>query len=309
MPQTHFEEGIYAIADARTPNLVLDTKDGKAIVHQFMGTESQQWEITKVLGVAWSIRSISTGRYLGMKPDDKVKNRYELREVEDPFPWHVRSGDPTKSRLFVPYTNHVIDLNQDNGAPEPGTVLYVHENHGASNQQWQLCKGDLHLATSKALRHGAEYRIVNAQSKTAITTNGAKVACYKLDEEKDHQKFVAVVTQNGWAFRNAESQDYLGLPNSVVPFPDGERLSSIKKEFTWVVLPHHEATSKFKIWVPFTSRVLDLQHGSDQDGTPINLYKEHGVDCQWWRFECVNMTVKDGDRRKECLPGAPEPRS
>ncbi|KAH6902274.1 hypothetical protein BKA70DRAFT_1307536 [Coprinopsis sp. MPI-PUGE-AT-0042] len=287
MPQTHFEEGIYAIANARTPNLVLDTKDGKAIVHQFMGTESQQWEIIKVLGVAWSIRSISTGRYLGMKPDDKVKNRYELREVEDPFPWHVRSGDPkSRSRLFVPYTNHVIDLNQENGGPKPGTVLYVHENHGASNQQWHLCK-DLHLATSKALRHGAEYKIVNAQSKTAIKMNGAKVACYKLDNEKDHQKFVAVATEKGWAFRNVESQDYLGLPNSVVPFPDGERLSSVNKEFTWVVLPHHEDISKFKIWIPFTSRVMDLYCGLSDDDTPIKLHPERDFECQWWRFELV----------------------
>ncbi|KAH6902267.1 hypothetical protein BKA70DRAFT_1435424 [Coprinopsis sp. MPI-PUGE-AT-0042] len=328
MPSTDFEPGIYTVVSSKTPNLVLDARDGKAIVNQFMGIESQQWEMSQVLGLAWSFRSIATGRYLGMKPDDKVTNRYELREVPHPFAWHLRRGNPA-SRIFVvvPYTNHVIDLNQENGNPKPGTALYVFEKHGGLHQQWNLCK-DLHLATARTLVDGAGYRIVNAQSQTAIERKRVKVwssatqgvirLLYDYSSSQWHasrriyprlakryvdhlfllplsvgmtasrcMQFIAVEMSNGWAFRNVDSQSYLGLPNSVVPLPDGVRLCTAKKEFTWVVLPHHEDNSKFRIWIPFTSRVMDLHAGSNQDDTAIHLHKENGADCQWWKFELI----------------------
>ncbi|KAH6880323.1 hypothetical protein BKA70DRAFT_1343721 [Coprinopsis sp. MPI-PUGE-AT-0042] len=283
MPHTNFGKGIYVIANSKTPSLVLDTKDGKAIVNQFMGTESQQWEISKVVGLAWSVRSISTGRYLGMKPNDKVTNHYELWEVEHPFPWHFRRESPeTRIKMFVPYSNHAIDLNQANG-PKPGTVLSIYEKHEGLHQQWILCE-DLHLATSKALVHGSNYRIINSQSKTAIEMDGSKVACFKSDEAKDCQK------KNGWAFRHVASQDYLGLPNSVLPLSDGVPLCSVKKEFTWVALPHHEDTSKFRIWVPFTFKVMDLHCGSNKDDTPIRLFPERSFECQWWHFKLIQCS-------------------
>ncbi|KAH6880319.1 hypothetical protein BKA70DRAFT_190542 [Coprinopsis sp. MPI-PUGE-AT-0042] len=130
-----------------------------------------------------------------------------------------------------------------------------------------------------------------------------------MDEGKDCKKFTAVETDNGWAFRNNESQGFLGLPNKVVSFEDAPRLSSVKKKFTWVILPHHEDTSKFKIWVPFTSRVMDLHRGFNHDDTPIHLHLERDFECQWWRFEHIDVTHPDGDAHIEGLPGAPHPRS
>ncbi|KAH6880321.1 hypothetical protein BKA70DRAFT_1238885 [Coprinopsis sp. MPI-PUGE-AT-0042] len=217
------------------------------------------WEMARVVDIAWSFRSISTGRYLGMAAGDQVANHHKLREVEHPFPWHLRKDDPgLMVSIIVPYTDYVIDLSDGNDPPKPGAVLKIYQDHRVPHQQWYLCQ-DLHLATSRALKHGTEYKIVNTQSNTAIEINDAKDAKWM-------------------AFRHAETQDYLGLRNSVVPFPDGERLSSVKKEFTWAVLPHHDDTSKFKIWIPFTSRVVDLHGGWAQDDTPIHLFPERDVD-------------------------------
>ncbi|KAH6880329.1 hypothetical protein BKA70DRAFT_1343737 [Coprinopsis sp. MPI-PUGE-AT-0042] len=310
MPPTTFPEGIYTIVNARTPNRVLDSRDGKAIAEQFMGCESQRWEMARVVDIAWSFRSISTGRYLGMAAGDQVANHHQLREVEHPFPWHLRKDDPgLLVSILVPYTNYVIDLSDGNDPPKPGAVLKIYQDHRVPHQRWYLCQ-DLHLATSRALKHGTEYKIVNTQSNTAIEINDAKAACFrvKLDENTNRQKFIAIETQNGWAFRHAETQDYLGLRNSVVPFPDGERLSSVKKEFTWAVLPHHDDTSKFKIWIPFTSRVVDLHGGRTEDDTPIHLFPDRDFDCQWWRFELIpSQSSRDGETHEEYLPGPPEP--
>ncbi|KAH6880318.1 hypothetical protein BKA70DRAFT_1575899 [Coprinopsis sp. MPI-PUGE-AT-0042] len=169
---------------------------------------------------------------------------------------------------------------------------------------------DLHLAASRILRHNTAYRIVNAQSKTAIQTNGSKVACFKSDKEKDCQKFTAIETENGWAFCNNEGQDFLGIPNMLVS-QNAPRLSSVKKKFSWVILPHHEDTLKFKIWIPFTSRVIDLHGGFSQDDTPMYVQPERDFECQWWRFERIDVTHPDGvnDAHIQGLPGAPEPRS
>ncbi|KAH6902278.1 hypothetical protein BKA70DRAFT_1307550, partial [Coprinopsis sp. MPI-PUGE-AT-0042] len=294
-----------AIVNSKTPSSVLDADDGKAIVNRFIGSDSQLWEVSKVIDLLWSIRNLSSGHYLGMKAYDKVTDWYELREVEHPFLWHLRRFDQDpRISIFVPYTNFVIDLHQN---PNPGTVLYIHGHHQGPNQKWHFCK-DLHLAASKVLRHDAAYRIINIQAKTAIQMNQGKVGCFRLDEESDCQKFIAVETENGWAFRNIESQDYLGIPNTIVSFQNAGRLSCVRKKFTWVVLPHHENAFWFKIWVPFTSRVMDLHRGFAQNDTPIHLLNEHNVDCQWWRFEPVNVAHPGDDAHIEDLPEATEPR-
>jgi hypothetical protein len=59
-------------------------------------------------------------------------------------------------------------------------------------------------------------------------------------------QFTAIETENGWAFRNKETQEYLGINNMVASLPSAPRLSCVKKRFSWVVLPHHEDIAKFK---------------------------------------------------------------
>jgi hypothetical protein len=44
--------------------------------------------------VAYSIRNVATRKYLGMKLGDPVKDRDEVCEVEQVFPWDVRGDSP-----------------------------------------------------------------------------------------------------------------------------------------------------------------------------------------------------------------------
>ncbi|KAH6906878.1 hypothetical protein BKA70DRAFT_381413 [Coprinopsis sp. MPI-PUGE-AT-0042] len=302
MPHNNFAEGIYTIVNAKAPNWVVDTND--AIANQFSGCESQQWELAKVMDFGWSIRSADSGLYLGMEPEGKVTDRYELREVKRPFIWHIQRGDPQSCvSLVVPYTNYAINFDHAKQSDPPGTILHIQTG---LNQQWHLCK-DLHFATSKALEDGSIFHIINAHSGTAIELNQQRVACSRVDNTQDRQKFVAVKIGDGWAFRGVRDQTFLGFAHSIVPLKNGIRLQAVNQLFMWVVLPHHEDNSKFKIWVPFASKVLDLHWGSNENDTPVHSHPDHGdLVYQWWRFERVESNSEPDEVSSRCATGPSE---
>ncbi|KAH6906963.1 hypothetical protein BKA70DRAFT_382346 [Coprinopsis sp. MPI-PUGE-AT-0042] len=152
------------------------------------------------------------------------------------------------------------------------------------HQVWYFCK-DLHLETSKVLRNGRIYRIVNGQSKTMMTLKeDLTVACFQ-SELAEGQKFEAIKTRNGWAFRTVHTDRYLGIPLTVVAPDNGPRLSSVATEFTWMVFPHYDDHKKFRIWIPFTRKLMDLHRGLSEDDTPIHILEDRDVECNWWRFE------------------------
>ncbi|KAH6906872.1 hypothetical protein BKA70DRAFT_1285687 [Coprinopsis sp. MPI-PUGE-AT-0042] len=303
MADTHFEEGVYTIANLKTPSMVIEAKDGKAILGEFIASETQQWELAKMYNAAYSIRNIATRRYLGMDLGDFVRDRYELHEVDHVFPWNLRLG--TRLSILVPYIPYVVAISS--GAQLESPIL-LREDGKQVHQRWHLCK-DLHLATSNALRNGSTYRIVNSASQTAIEVNDSDTGCFAVDNGSEKQKFLAIKTDAGWAFQNIEAKRYLGLPNSAVAFKDGTRLSSVSHQSTWIVVPHHEDTSKFKLWIPFSSRVMDLHGGETVNNTPIHMDPSYDAAWQWWRFEPVNSGRESNGAvgaESESEPGEPE---
>ncbi|KAH6894032.1 hypothetical protein BKA70DRAFT_1320328 [Coprinopsis sp. MPI-PUGE-AT-0042] len=253
MSDTVVEEGIYALASFYDPEVVIEAQGGKAAVSQFVGSERQQWELAKMYGAAWSIRNVATQQYLGIKPGDAVEEYYDLCGVEDVFPWHVQKGHLTS--IFVPYTPYLVAHNLE--FEELGTSVNLQQSRGYANQRWFLCK-DLHLAASIVIQNGFIYHIINDQTQTAIEVNDSGVACFKADKEDSKQKFMAIKTETGWAFQNVATKRFLGLPISVLPIPDSIHLSAVSHECIWVVLPHHEDTARFRLWIQFTARVMNL---------------------------------------------------
>ncbi|KAH6867894.1 hypothetical protein BKA70DRAFT_1579024 [Coprinopsis sp. MPI-PUGE-AT-0042] len=117
---------------------------------------------------------------------------------------------------------------------------------------------------------------------------------------------MAIKTETGWAFQNVATKRFLGLPISVLPIPDGIRLSAVSHECIWVVLPHHEDTAKFKLWIQFTARVMNLRNGETGDDTPIYMDTNDCEPCQWWRFEPVDDAWERARFWPESEPGEPE---
>ncbi|KAH6871745.1 hypothetical protein BKA70DRAFT_1354880 [Coprinopsis sp. MPI-PUGE-AT-0042] len=301
------EAGTYTLVNVRLPQWVIDTKDGLAVAYPFIGSPSQQWDVRTPDGVSWHIRNVASGRYLGLALGERVRNCLHLREVDHQFAWHLQHYQDRQHQFvpYVPYTRHVLDLAFLN--VQPGrTILYVHEDNQGAHQAWQFYK-DLHLEAPSTLTDGRTYKILNAQSHTAITAKDDRsVACFQSDN-REGQMFQAVKTPGGWAFRNIQTETYLGIPHTIVYPDDNPRLSSVDIEFTWMVLPHHEGGGEFKIWLPFTQKVLDLRGGSREDDAPIHITGATTVEHIRWRFQEVptpqqrqaNIGLSTGERGAE----------
>ncbi|KAH6902276.1 hypothetical protein BKA70DRAFT_1435431 [Coprinopsis sp. MPI-PUGE-AT-0042] len=111
---------------------------------------------------------------------------------------------------------------------------------------------------------------------------------------KGQRTFFAIETEQGWAFQNVASRLYLGLPTLAGTIPDGTQVASVDKAFTWIVLPSSIDTSEFKLWVPFTSYVIDQCGMEPQDHSPIELRPLRDRQLQWWRFEPVPEEESSG---------------
>ncbi|KAH6899104.1 hypothetical protein BKA70DRAFT_1406456 [Coprinopsis sp. MPI-PUGE-AT-0042] len=292
MNEPTLEPGNYALVNSRCIQYVLDTKDGigdqsfqrYSVAYPYIASQSQQWSLKTRNGVGWYLQNVASGLYLGLPADEHARNGLPVHEVEHEFEWYLkREGDSSNCfSLYVPYTRHVIDLNPGN--PKPEMVLYIYEDGKGPHQVWHLCK-DLHLETSKALVDGKIYRIVNGQSKTMMTLKeDYTVACFQSDLAEG-QKFKAIKTLTGWAFRTVHTDRYLGIPLTIVAPDNGPRLSSVATEFTWMVFPHYDDRKRFRIWIPFTRKLMDLHRGLSEDDTPIHILEDRDVECNWWIFE------------------------
>ncbi|KAH6871743.1 hypothetical protein BKA70DRAFT_1354870 [Coprinopsis sp. MPI-PUGE-AT-0042] len=278
MDFANLEEGTYAIVNVSLPRWVLDTKDGVVVANPYMASPSQQWHLQSSDGISWYIQNVASGRYLGLPVGELVRNVLTLREVDHRLHWHIRhyQGEQHQFLPYVPYTKFVIDLdprdpNQARLFSMSMRIIQALTRHGFS------------------VKDGGTYKILNAQSSTAITVkDDHSVACFQSDN-REGQKFRALNTAGGWAFQGIGSERYLGIPHSIVYPDDSPRLSSLEIEFTWMVLPYHERRGKFNIWLPFTRKLLDLHQGQWADDTPIHIAGTTSVEHIWWRFEEILM--------------------
>ncbi|KAH6902269.1 hypothetical protein BKA70DRAFT_1307527 [Coprinopsis sp. MPI-PUGE-AT-0042] len=308
MSDSAFEEGTYTITLSGFSRMVIETNNKRAVIGRFIGSKLQQWEISRVVGQSYSIRNLGTQMYLGMRAGERVRDGYEIVEVQHPFPWDIRTKSYVQaSRLacfYVPYTNHVIGINRKE-EPKLGAAVLIHDVKKGSHQQWWLSK-DLHLATPKVLQEGAVYRIERVESQTAITLWDGRAVGFRVDDNSDLHKFIAIETELGWAFQNIATKRYLGLPTSIGPIPDGTQVTSSERAFTWIVLPAIAYTSQFQLWVPFTSYVMEQLDAEPNCSAPVLMRKGGGSDDQWWKFEAVAADDAGPTDSSQCVPGAPE---
>ncbi|KAH6876499.1 hypothetical protein BKA70DRAFT_241507 [Coprinopsis sp. MPI-PUGE-AT-0042] len=151
--------------------------------------------------------------------------------------------------------------------------------------------GQPEAAVSSALQSGGLYRIINDQTKTAVQFNNLKEASGFSVSERDSQRWQALRTQYGWAFRNLETLGFLGRPSGIAIIPNGTRVVDAT-EFTWIVVPDAADETRFKLRVPYTGKLMNISNADPADGTPVNIWDDTMREQFWWRFERTTLQVE-----------------
>ncbi|KAH9475164.1 hypothetical protein JR316_0012275 [Psilocybe cubensis] len=130
---------------------------------------------------------------------------------------------------------------------------------------------------------GSRYFIVNTQSGTVIdVASDLKVNGYKR-VGGDNQQWDITYTEGGWLIKNVQFGKYLGISDGDPKDGSVVRISS--DAFIWHLWPDTAQVTAGRICVPSTALNVDLDKGSFDNGTDINVWGRHEGWNQVWRFE------------------------
>ncbi|KAH6871092.1 hypothetical protein BKA70DRAFT_1578490 [Coprinopsis sp. MPI-PUGE-AT-0042] len=310
MEGTNPEPGTYALINSQLTRYALDTNNGIAVAYPYIASASQQWSLSTPDGIFWHVKNVESGRFLGLPVDVHVQNSVALQEVEYKFSWHIRRHEQHQNKFYfyVPYSRHVVDISPEK--MKPGSEAFIHQDGQGLHQTWHLCR-DLHLSASSALNDGDVYKLVNAFFHMSMTfrVDSKEVSCAPLAlAENPHCR--AIKRTHGWAFQNIRTERYLGIPHTVVHPDEPTLVSTVENPFIWMIIPHHADRSKFKICLPFTSRILGTQ-----TDTLVCLVPNSEEDPSWWGFELsheaasspLQVPPESDESSKELILGPKEP--
>ncbi|KAJ7126415.1 ricin B-like lectin [Mycena crocata] len=128
----------YRIINAKAGTVMdLSGVDNKTIIgYPYHNGDNQHWTLTWT-GNAWTIRSVSSGLYIGL--DGAPADGVPLIATPTPFQfdiWHDEE-DNLNYRIFVPNTKINFDL-YDDGNPAPGTPITLWYRWEGIHQTWRF---------------------------------------------------------------------------------------------------------------------------------------------------------------------------
>lgn len=286
------EKGVYNILNVKAKTAI-DIRDSKAQGHPQAISPTQGWRVIKKTANVWALQQVASGKYLGLKLDDNATNGFQiLTEDDHEFGWRVEvdGTNPNHFTFWVPYSNYVLDL-EGYGKQNAGTKIQLWTKLNGDHQKWFFSKG-LEELVSGTLKHGGVYRIINDQTKTAVQLNKQREASGFALNESNAQRWQAVKTVHGWAFRNLESLQFLGRPSETSILPNGTRVIGTT-EFTWIVMPDSTDTTRFKLRVPYTGKLMNLSWAKPANDTPVDIWDDTMQAHLWWRFEALQVPGAD----------------
>nr|AEE98237.1 ricin B-like lectin [Macrolepiota procera] len=128
----------YKITNVKAGTVIdLSGEDNKSIIgYPYHSGKNQQWTFNWT-GKAWTLRSASSGSYLGIEGTPAGGTR--LVAVNDPFEWHIWRDEANENafRIFVPFTNYNLDLS-GYGDTTPGTPVQLWWTWEGLHQTWTI---------------------------------------------------------------------------------------------------------------------------------------------------------------------------
>ncbi|KAI0049121.1 carbohydrate-binding module family 13 protein [Auriscalpium vulgare] len=130
---------VYVLTNFKAGNIAdLSGGDNRSIIgYDYHGGDNQKWQFQQVDGGEWTIRSVGTGKYLGV--DGEPRDGAPVVAVDEPFKWDIWPDDKHTEtfRIFVHDTKFNVDLS-DHGNATPGTPVTLWSKWHGENQLWRL---------------------------------------------------------------------------------------------------------------------------------------------------------------------------
>ncbi|KXN83013.1 hypothetical protein AN958_01948 [Leucoagaricus sp. SymC.cos] len=129
----------YKITNVKSGTVVdLSGVDNHTIIgYPYHNGQNQHWTFNWT-GKAWTIRSVSSGQYLGTDSTNYADGT-KLVAVAQPFEWHIWRDDANQNtfRIFVPFTHFNVDLN-NYGSPIAGEPISLWWTWEGLHQTWKI---------------------------------------------------------------------------------------------------------------------------------------------------------------------------
>ncbi|RXW18150.1 hypothetical protein EST38_g7705 [Candolleomyces aberdarensis] len=141
------------------------------LADRFEGKPNQFWKAQSTPAGFWSFESVEHPKiYLGFKFGRVLQDGDVIYGVTQPFYWevkHLRTDEMSSIfKLFIPYTDQVLDLD-DHGGWANGIKVQVYHDHGDNHvdHQWRI---DPDLTFDPLVKAGEVYQIVNCHTGTVV---------------------------------------------------------------------------------------------------------------------------------------------
>ncbi|KAF6753480.1 hypothetical protein DFP72DRAFT_407126 [Ephemerocybe angulata] len=281
----------YKIASVKTGSaLTINPFTREVIANVYKGTPLQVWDAVATPSGHWCFRNPETGLYFGSHLGKAVKDSSPIKATSHAFPWAVRRDNGGWSKLGIPYTNHVLDLD-DHGGLGNDIMVQSWIWLGGDNQKWVV---DADTRYEPPVSAGELYKIVSSCAGTVVhLEKSGDISGYEYNEGRNQQWEAVASGSDTWYLKNHFTGQYLGVEDSDLEVPEkATRVIATDLPFAWDIVPKYiggvpARKGGVMLYIPYTELALNLEGGKKRPGTRIHLWINQ---VQYWILEKCTST-------------------
>ncbi|KAF6755166.1 hypothetical protein DFP72DRAFT_1067891 [Ephemerocybe angulata] len=281
----------YKFANVKTGSaLTIHPTTLRVFGNHYIGSPLQLWEAASKNGF-WTFKNSETGLYLGFDVGVVANNGRHVVATANAFRWAIIREDSGKGwmKLFVPYTNQCLDLDDNGGWANGITIQSVaaHNNHCG---KWVI---DPDTTFEPIAIPGELYKLLNCESKTVahLEEPSNEVSGFRYNEGRN-QKWEALPSGSGtWFIRNHYNGLYMGIKGTVAELRSP--VIGTEEPFAWDIAPRYREGRREpngaidRVYVPNTEFAVCIMNGNPTPGTILELWTNPNDWYQYWVFEKV----------------------
>ena len=299
------EDGVYEIKTAINGKYVLDMEKasmsdgGNLQLYESNGTSAQRWKISHDEKGYVTIENINSGKVLDVdrgKANDYQNVQQYMRNNTYAQKWIITKDDAGYMIMSGLDSAYVMDVRGANA--QNGSNVQIYSSNASSAQRWQFVKPrterdklDQLAQNARTLMEDGNYIIktVNLHYVLGTDNNSLNNVIISNLDNSPYQIWTLSHDSKGYvSFKNHFTDTYLSVENNSVFNSNNVVLQKWNNSYNqkWIV----QINKKGKIMITSaldSNFVLDVQGGSLQNGTNVQIYESNLSNAQQWIFSPI----------------------